>query len=103
MLSGSMGFQENQDQNFFAKKRADLVELIRRSGKVSNEEVLTAIGNVPREKFVSREMAHHSYGDHPLPISSHQTISQVRGFLCVEAMNSDSSDFKIAIIGGHDD
>ncbi|CAH0527120.1 protein-L-isoaspartate(D-aspartate) O-methyltransferase [Vibrio hippocampi] len=54
---------------------ARLVEFIRQYG-VKDENVLTAIANVPRELFVSQAMAHQAYDNNALPIGSGQTISQ---------------------------
>ena len=38
--------------------------------------VISAIGSVPRERFVPAGLRHQAYGNHPLPIGSGQTISQ---------------------------
>lgn len=43
---------------------------------VRNEKVLDAMLSVPREDFVSREMADFAYDDRPLPVGFSQTISQ---------------------------
>jgi protein-L-isoaspartate(D-aspartate) O-methyltransferase len=59
----------------FAQERAEMVRLLRQRG-IRDERVLKALGTVPREVFVPEEMKTHAYGDHPLPIAAHQTISQ---------------------------
>ena len=43
---------------------------------VRDPQVLDAMRNVPRHRFVSRALAGDAYKDHPLPIGSGQTISQ---------------------------
>jgi protein-L-isoaspartate(D-aspartate) O-methyltransferase len=48
---------------------------LRRRG-INEPEILDAFRAVPREAFVGAHVAHLAYGDHPLPIEAHQTISQ---------------------------
>ena len=43
---------------------------------IRDPRVLAAMRSVPRHRFVSRTLASDAYSDHPLPISSGQTISQ---------------------------
>jgi protein-L-isoaspartate(D-aspartate) O-methyltransferase len=43
---------------------------------IHDERVLTAMGKVPREEFVSEDSRTSSYADSPLPIGHDQTISQ---------------------------
>ena len=43
---------------------------------ISDKRVLAAMRAVPRDRFVPAEFADHAYDDGPLPIGSHQTISQ---------------------------
>jgi protein-L-isoaspartate(D-aspartate) O-methyltransferase len=43
---------------------------------VRHQGVLQAMGTVPRERFVPRDLAEFAYDDHPLPIAEGQTISQ---------------------------
>lgn len=50
-------------------------EQLRQRG-ISDERVLAAMGEVPREKFVPVELRDHAYDDCPLPIGFGQTISQ---------------------------
>jgi protein-L-isoaspartate(D-aspartate) O-methyltransferase len=49
-------------------------QLLRRG--ITEPEILDAFLAVPREAFVSDELRHLAYGDHPLPIEANQTISQ---------------------------
>ena len=48
---------------------------LRRRG-ISDERVLRAMGEIPREQFVPRIERHRAYRDGALPIGSGQTISQ---------------------------
>lgn len=48
---------------------------LRRRG-ISDERVLAAMGEVPREKFFPTQLLDHAYDDCPLPIGFGQTISQ---------------------------
>ncbi len=49
-------------------------DLIQRG--ITDERVITAMREVPREDFVPDDEAGVAYGDHPLPIGHDQTISQ---------------------------
>lgn len=55
--------------------RIRLIMKLRNSG-VRNTDVLAAIENTPREKFVEEAFAEHAYDDTALPIAAGQTISQ---------------------------
>ena len=52
-----------------------LAKELRKKG-ISDERVLTAIGNVPRHSFIEEHLWAYAYQDRPLPIESGQTISQ---------------------------
>jgi protein-L-isoaspartate(D-aspartate) O-methyltransferase len=56
-------------------KRKKLVEELRKKG-ISDEEVLRAIGTVPRHLFMDPAFLVHAYVDKAFPIASGQTISQ---------------------------
>lgn len=43
---------------------------------ISDQSVMKAMCEVPREEFVSEQFLERAYGDHPLPIAEGQTISQ---------------------------
>lgn len=61
-----------------ASLHADKIRLLmnlRRSG-ITNTDVLTAIENVPRERFVEEQFLDRAYEDNALPIAMDQTISQ---------------------------
>jgi len=57
------------------RTRARMVERVREQG-VRNEDVLRALGIVPRHVFVEEAMAHRAYEDTALPLILGQTISQ---------------------------
>lgn len=60
----------------FASERETMVERQLRRRGITEPNILDAFRAVPREAFVSPEVAHLAYGDHPLPIEAGQTISQ---------------------------
>ncbi len=57
------------------RTRARMVERLRQQG-IENEQVLAAMGTVPRHLFVDDALAHRAYEDSSLPINFGQTISQ---------------------------
>ena len=57
------------------RTRDRLVSRLRDKG-IHNEDVLAAIGRVPRHIFVDEALAHRAYEDTALPIGYGQTISQ---------------------------
>jgi protein-L-isoaspartate(D-aspartate) O-methyltransferase len=48
------------------------------SPDVTDRRVLDAMGRVPRERFVDKDLEPYAYADRPLPIGHGQTISQPR-------------------------
>jgi protein-L-isoaspartate(D-aspartate) O-methyltransferase len=60
----------------YAARRAAMVESQLRARGIWDERVLAAMGEVPREQFVSRRLRHRAYVDSALPIGGGQTISQ---------------------------
>ena len=60
----------------FAIERAAMVERQLRSRGISEQLILDAFLEVPREAFISEDYAGIAYDDRPLPIGSGQTISQ---------------------------
>jgi protein-L-isoaspartate(D-aspartate) O-methyltransferase len=59
-----------------ATVRARMVERQLRRRGIGDERVLAAMGAVPREAFVPRELRHRAYADSALPLAAGQTISQ---------------------------
>lgn len=60
----------------FGAQRRRMVERQLRAREISDERVLAAMEEVPREAFVPKELRHRAYADSALPISEEQTISQ---------------------------
>ena len=60
----------------FTREREAMVERQLRRRGICQTAILDAFLSVPRECFVSPDVAHLAYGDHPLPIEARQTISQ---------------------------
>jgi protein-L-isoaspartate(D-aspartate) O-methyltransferase len=58
------------------KERANMVEYQLRRRGISDERVLSAMGEVPREAFVPEHLRREAYADGALPLSHGQTISQ---------------------------
>jgi protein-L-isoaspartate(D-aspartate) O-methyltransferase len=65
----------HRDSQFFEKARARLCRKLRERG-ITDERVLSAIAQVPRERFVPEELEEDAYADIALPIGEGQTISQ---------------------------
>jgi len=61
--------------DFTAEREAMVERQLRRRG-ITDQKILDAFLEIPREAFVSPEYARLAYGDHPLPIEAGQTISQ---------------------------
>ena len=57
------------------RTRARLVHGLKERG-IRSLDVLAAVGNVPRHRFVDEALASRAYEDIPLPIGYQQTISQ---------------------------
>ncbi len=53
-----------------------MVERLREHYQISDPKVLEAMRSVPRHVFVPEALQGRAYGDHALPISASQTISQ---------------------------
>jgi len=60
----------------YSTLRRKMVEHQVRARGVRDNNVLSAMKNVPRELFVGSDWAAHAYEDRPLPIGEGQTISQ---------------------------
>jgi protein-L-isoaspartate(D-aspartate) O-methyltransferase len=60
----------------YAALRASMVEHQLRRRGISDERVLAAMGEVPRERFVPERQRRRAYNDSALPIGHEQTISQ---------------------------
>lgn len=63
------------DDRKYQRQRERLVEDLRRNG-ITDERVLSAVGAVPRHRFVEAALQPRAYEDEALPIGLNQTISQ---------------------------
>jgi len=61
--------------NFLEARQRMVTEDLRGRG-ITNERVLSAFLQVPREEFILDELKEEAYADYPLPIGDGQTISQ---------------------------
>ena len=59
-----------------SERRRAMVERQLEARGIDDPAVLTAMREVPRERFVPEAMAEFAYEDSPLPIEAGQTISQ---------------------------
>ena len=62
--------------NLYNELRLHMVDRQIKSRGIVDKSVLTAMGTVPREKFVPTDIRKMAYADRPLPIGRGQTISQ---------------------------
>lgn len=88
----------NAQDNFASQREKMVVEQLQSRG-LNNKNVLRAMKNVHRHKFVPQHLRHLAYGDHPLPIGEGQTISQPYIVaLMTEVINPDKN-MKVLEIG----
>jgi protein-L-isoaspartate(D-aspartate) O-methyltransferase len=60
----------------FSREREAMVERQLKRRGITEQHILDAFLEVPREAFIAGNNVHLVYGDHPLPIEAGQTISQ---------------------------
>jgi protein-L-isoaspartate(D-aspartate) O-methyltransferase len=65
-----------EDASRFAMERAAMVREQLAGRDITDQTVLSVMGEVPREEFLSAEYRDMAYADRPLPIGMGQTISQ---------------------------
>lgn len=82
----------------FENQRLQMVKQLRARG-IQNRGVLKAMSKVPRHRFVAASEADIAYGDHPLPLSHNQTISQPYIVAYMTEAASISSNEKVLEIG----
>jgi protein-L-isoaspartate(D-aspartate) O-methyltransferase len=70
------GYQATETQETHQQRRRAMVEEQLKRRGIRSQPVLTAMGKVPRHKFVPALMRSVAYSDGPLPIGEGQTISQ---------------------------
>ena len=66
---------------------------------IESENILSAMGEVPREAFLPPELLPHAYEDRPLPIGEGQTISQPFIVALMTEMLELDGDEKVLEIG----
>lgn len=83
----------------YTKLRKAMVRRQLRTRGITDQRVLKAMGEVPREEFVGKLDRHAAYADSALPIECEQTISQpyTVAFMCEAARLSE--DDKVLEIG----
>jgi protein-L-isoaspartate(D-aspartate) O-methyltransferase len=62
--------------NAFEKMRENMVNVLIRQYRLTDERVLQSMRSVPRHLFVDKASERFAYDDNPLPIGHGQTISQ---------------------------
>jgi protein-L-isoaspartate(D-aspartate) O-methyltransferase len=67
---------ELEEEAMLTEARRRMVETDLMGRDITDKRVLEVMGTVPRHKFVDKSLHDEAYGDHPLPISEGQTISQ---------------------------
>jgi protein-L-isoaspartate(D-aspartate) O-methyltransferase len=72
----AQAYLRHMDPDQAARLRADMVEFQLRRRGIRDEAVLTAMAELPRERFVPPEAAPDAYRDEALGIDAGQTISQ---------------------------
>lgn len=60
----------------FDEERKRMVQIQLKPRGIADENVLQAMGKVPRHRFVPEDLMQSAYDDRPLPIGAGQTISQ---------------------------
>lgn len=66
----------NKERNKYERQREEMVKRQIEARGINDIDVLAAMRNVPRHRFVSEALRDQAYGDFPLPIGDQQTISQ---------------------------
>ena len=74
--STTTSFISSPEKVKIIREREALVELAIQRQNLENEDVIDALGAVPRHLFVPSEYEENAYEDRPLPIGYGQTISQ---------------------------
>jgi protein-L-isoaspartate(D-aspartate) O-methyltransferase len=64
------------EEEHFVRARERMVQQDLRRRDITDAKVLEAMGRVPRQRFVPKNLEGRAYGDYPLPIGHGQTISQ---------------------------
>lgn len=82
----------------YEEQRKNMVKRQLKARDISDVNVLKAMSEVPREKFVSKSLASRAYDDSSLPIGSSQTISQpYMVALMIQALHPKEDDILLDI------
>src|SRR3954462_11944678 len=87
------------DGDRYAERRARMVERQPRRRGIEDERVLTAMAEVPRERFVPEELVGDAYRDGALRIDEGQTISQPWIVACMAALLELQGDERVLEVG----
>src|SRR3954467_10401523 len=87
------------DGDRYAQRRARMVDRQLRRRGIEDERVLTAMGEVPRERFVPEEQRRAAYRDGALRIGEGQTISQPWIVACMAALLELKGDERVLEVG----
>lgn len=83
----------------FTHERKRMVEQHLRARDISDEKVLSVMGHLARERFVSPASQFMAYNDFPIPIGKGQTISQPYMIALMTQMLDLQGDEKVLEIG----
>jgi len=67
---------DQQEGEWLGRARRDMVEHQLRHRHITDQRVLSAMDELPRERFIGDSMLYEAYDDRALPIDCGQTISQ---------------------------
>ncbi len=98
------GQQPSGRSQDYSIPRERMVDRLREYYQIRDSKVLEAIRAVPRHAFVPEALQGRAYGDHALPISANQTISQpfiVARMTELLEINSDSRVLEIGAGSGY--
>lgn len=87
-----------------ARQRQEMVEHQLRARGISDERLLAAMSEVPREEFVPEQSRAMAYEDRPLPIGAGQTISQpyiVALMISVASVRPDDRVLEVGLGSGY--
>src|SRR5262245_66409242 len=71
-----MAWKSGLDEELLARRRSIMIDRDLRGRGIKDEDVLAAMGAIPRQLFVPERERVSAYEDRPLPIGDGQTISQ---------------------------
>ena len=76
MIFSAAFFSFCEDDEFYTRKRTEMVRRQLMTRDITDRQVLEVMGKVPRHLFVSPSLRRQAYVDSALPIDEGQTISQ---------------------------